>query len=301
VRLRREIAATALAALLVAVPRGARADALGDLEKAHNAYVAHRYDDAEVRLRALLDPRTGGLKDPDNVADARMYLGAVLLAEGKKDEAAKTFEQLLREKNDYTADPLRVSLDAIDALTDARTRLRDELAASQAEKVRKAQEEKAKIEAERERAALRLAMLEKLASTEVVTERSSRWLALVPFGVGQFQNGQTALGWVLLSSEVLAVAGSFVGAGLSYYDQTQANDALQHNDGTASGYQQRAQQAALAGNLFAGGFFLLGAMGVLHAELTFVPEHVEVRKRAIPNLSLSPSVGPGGLGLVGTF
>ena len=38
------------------------ADAVSDLEKAHNAYVAHKYDDAEARLRALLDPRAGTLE-----------------------------------------------------------------------------------------------------------------------------------------------------------------------------------------------------------------------------------------------
>ena len=36
--------------------------------------------------------------------------------------------------------------------------------------------------------------LEKLASEETVIHVNSRWLALVPFGVGQFQNRQTALG-----------------------------------------------------------------------------------------------------------
>ena len=90
--------ALALAATLVLTSvgeRGARADSVSDLEKAHNAYVAHRYDDAANRLRALLDPRSGSLKEPDNVADARMYLGAALLAVGKKADADAVFQQLL--------------------------------------------------------------------------------------------------------------------------------------------------------------------------------------------------------------
>ncbi len=176
----------------------ARADALSDLEKAHNAYVAHKYDDAETRLRALLDPRAGTLKDADNIADARMYLGATLLAQGKKADGEAIFAQLLRDKPDYQPDSLRVTLQATDALIDVRARMREELAASMAEKVRQAQDEKAKIEGERQRAAMHLALLEKLASEETVVQHNSRWLALVPFGVGQFQNEQTVAGLGLL-------------------------------------------------------------------------------------------------------
>lgn len=172
----------------------ARADAKDDLEKAHNAYMTHRYDDAETRLRALLDPTRSGLKDPDSIADARMYLAAVLLAEKKTEEAASTLEDLLNARPDYQADPMRVALEAIDALTDTKARLRDKLNAKKAEEFRKVQEEKAKLEVEHQKQVLRLAMLEKLATTEVVVERHSRWLSLVPFGVGQFQNGQTAEG-----------------------------------------------------------------------------------------------------------
>jgi hypothetical protein len=299
---RRWLAAAALAGVVCAAPRPARADPRSDLEKAHNAYAAHRYDDAEARLRALLDVQTGTLKDPDAIADARMYLGAVLLAEKRADEASVVFEALLIDRPEYQPDPLRVSLEAQDALTDAKTRLREKLAAIQAEKVRRAQEEKAKAEAERQRQALRLQTLEKLASTAVVTERSSRWIALVPFGVGQFQNRQPAAGWSFLVFESLLVVGSFVGQGLSLYDQNQALSAYRtHNVTIADGYQTRAQELAVAGDAMAGGFLAAAIAGVVHAQLTFVPEHTEVHVRPLPPLSLAPVVGPGGIGIVGRF
>jgi hypothetical protein len=282
-----------LFALLFASARAAHADAASDLEKAHSAYVAHKYEDAEARLRVLLDPRApNALKDADAIADARMYLGAVLVAEGKKDEAAAVFEHLLIDRPDYQPDPLRVSLPAVDALIDARSRLRERLAAIQAEKVRAAQEQRALLEAETRKAATRLAMLEKLATEEVITERHSRWLALVPFGVGQFQNGQDAAGWSLLVTESALVLGSAIGAGIALHDVGQANDALVRQDGTASGYQQRAQQAALVGNLFAGAFGVLAAAGIAHAELSFVPQRVQVRKRDLPPLALGRRVAP---------
>jgi hypothetical protein len=291
----------AVVALLLAA-RGANADSLGDLEKAHSAYIAHKYDDAEARLRALLDTKTGDLKDPDNIADARMYLGAVLVEEGKRREADDVFENLLLDKPDYAPDPLRVSVDATNALIDTRSRLRDTLQKIQADRVQKEQADKAKAELARQRAALRLAMLEKLATDEQVVERNSRWMAMLPFGVGQFQNGQDGWGWVFLSTEGLLVVGSSVAAAVSVFDQSQANDAVgrQDND-TAVVYNQNARTAAYVDEALAGGFLLAAIAGVVHAQLTFVPERVTVRKRALPRLSLSPVVGPTGIGLAGRF
>jgi hypothetical protein len=295
---RRWLAAAALVGLVCAAPRSAQADPRVDLEKAYNAYASRKYEDAEARLRALLDPATGSLKDPDNIADARMYLGAVLVAEKRPDEAAIVFEALLTDKPDYQPDPLRVALEAQDALTDARTRLRDKLAAIQAERVRRAQEEKARADAQKQKEAQRIHQLEDLASTAVITERNSRWIALVPFGVGQFQNRQTVAGWSFLSLESLLVVGSFVGQGLSLYDQGQAVSALRtHDQSVANGYQTRAQELAVVGDSLAAGFFVTALAGVLHAQLTFVPEHVEVHPRPLPPLSLAPVVGPGTVGL----
>ncbi|HXX66226.1 MAG TPA: hypothetical protein VEK07_03540 [Polyangiaceae bacterium] len=293
----------AWAALIVSSSSGdARADPASDLEKAHSAYVAHKYDDAEKRLRALLDPQTGTLTDPDAVADARMYLGAVLVAEGKKDVAAEVFEQLLLERPDYQPDPLRVALQGIDALIDARTRLRDRLEAIQAEKVRKAQEERARIEASRQRAAERQALIEKLAAEEVVIERSSRWIALVPFGVGQFQNRQAALGWMFLSSESVFAVGSVVGAAAWLYNVGQEDASIaRRNATTANLYEGRARSAFVVGDVFAAAFAFAAIAGIVHAELTFVPEFVETRSRPLPPVSVFPAIGPRGVGIGATF
>jgi hypothetical protein len=255
--------------------------------------VAHKYDDAEARLRALLDPNTGTLKDADNIADARMYLGASLLAHGKKADAEGVFEQLLRDKPDYQPDSLRVTLQAIDALIDVRSRMREELASIQAERVRQAQEQKAKADAERQKAALRLEMLEKLASEETVVQTSSRWIALVPFGVGQFQNGQTALGWTFLASESLLLVGSAISEVVNIYNVNQMNDAIATgNTVRADGYHSRALEAFYATNLFTAGFALVAIAGIIHAQATFVPEHVEVRSRPLPPVSLVPFLLP---------
>jgi TolA-binding protein len=288
--------------LLALFGHDARADAQSDLEKAHSAYVAHKYGDAEARLRALLDDTKNPLTDPDSIADARMYLGAVLVAEGRKDEAGRVFEQLVLDKPDYEPDSLRVSLDAIDAFIDARKRLRDRLVELQAEQVRKLQEQRAKEQEDRLKAATRLALLEKLASTEVVTERHSRWLALLPFGAGQFQNGQETLGWMFLSGETILGVTSIGAVAVALSEQLQANDAFARRDlPEALSFQRRAQIAAIVADWFAAGFYAAAVGGIVHAQLTFVPERVETRKREIPPVSLEPFVGPGIVGVSGQF
>jgi hypothetical protein len=279
----------------------ARADPLGELQKAYSAYVAQRYDEAEARLRALLDPQTGALKDPGMMADARMYLGAALVAEHRKQEAEIVFEQLLLEQPEYSEDPLRVRQDAIDAFIDVRTRLHDRLAQTVEQSVKQAALERARQEAEQRKAALRVAMLEQLASEEIVVERHSRWVALLPFGVGQFQNGQTALGATFLGAEALCAAGSLAGAALALYNENQIPGAEARDNETAPKYRARAETAALVGDALAGGFLFTALVGAIHAEASFVPQRVEIHTRAIPPLSLAPVFGPGTIAIVGSF
>ena len=204
VRLRIVLAAAAVAWGTL-VPGVARADARSDLDKAHNAYAARHYDDAEVRLKALL--QGGELTDPDMAADARMYLGAAVLLAEKKDRRGGGPHLRAapdRQAPEYTPDPLRVSLEAQDAFTDARAAMRED--ASPRCRPSASARRRPPRPGWRTRSSarpVRLALLEELAGTETVVERHSRWLALVPFGVGQFQNGQTADGWLFLVGEGL--------------------------------------------------------------------------------------------------
>jgi hypothetical protein len=280
----------------------ARADELSDIEKAYAAYAAHKYVDAEERLRTLLDPVTGTLKDPDRIADARMYLGTVLLAEHRRADALSVFQRLLLDKEDYQPDPLRVPLEALDALIDVRAEIRQKVRALQVERARQQLDEQAKIEAEKQRAAARVAVLEKLASEQVLIERHSRWIGLLPFGIGQFQNRQDALGWTFLTTESLLAVGSAISAGLTVYNEANASNALAASDvPRASGYNARAHGDWEANVAFAGAFVAVAIVGILQAELTYAPAYVQVRKRELPTISVTPTVGPGGIGLIGRF
>ena len=122
-------------------------------------------------------------------------------------------------------------------------------------------------------------------------QRNSRWLALVPFGVGQFQNGQTALGWTFLDEPSrCSSSGSVVSQVVTIYNENQMNDAIRSGSATASGYHARAEDAYVATQPLHGrDSRSWPSPGSSTREATFVPEHVEVRPRPLPPLSLAPS------------
>ena len=95
----------------------------------------------------------------------------------------------------------------------------------------------------------------------------------MPFGVGQFQNGQTALGWTFLATESLLVVGSAISQLLTIYNVNQMNDAITSGSSTAGGYHARAQDAYVATDLFTAGFAVV-------AHRRDHPRAVHVRARA---------------------
>src|SRR5262249_8084311 len=159
--------------------------------------------DAEERLLTLLDPKSG-LKERSLISQARMYLGASLLAQGKKDEAKDTFEKLVLDDPTFEPDPLSFPSDAINTFIDVRSSLLEQIRNAQQTAARLAAEKKAREEAEREKQRVWLEKVKAQAAEEKITVRHSRIVASLPFGAGQFQNGQPWLGWAFLGTEVAA-------------------------------------------------------------------------------------------------
>ena len=116
------------AAFAVVVLGGRTASAQGrvDVEKARAAYLARNYAEAEERLRALVDPKTG-LKELSLLSQARMYLGAVLLAQGKRDPAVEVFEKMILEDPAFEPDPLSFPGDVINTFFDVRAQLQEKI------------------------------------------------------------------------------------------------------------------------------------------------------------------------------
>jgi hypothetical protein len=126
-----------------------------------------------------------------------------------------------------------------------------------------------------------------------VPHPSSRWVAAIPFGAGQFQNGQTALGWIFLGVESALAIGTSIAISLKLVFLKNQLDATAESDQyRANQWLQRGQQAWIAELWLAGGFAAAAVAGIVHAQLTFVQPYTEVRHRPLPKLALTPIVAP---------
>jgi hypothetical protein len=264
-----------------------------EFDKARAAYLARKYDDADAHFRVLLDPQSPTLHDPVLVSQARMYWGASLLAQKKQTEAATVFEKLLLTDVSFEPDPLSFPTDVIEFFIDTRQRLKDRLNAAAAEAVKRAGEQRAREESEKRRAAENLMLLEKMASEERNTVHHSRYVALLPFGVGQFQNDQRIAGGVFLGVEsaLLIAAGVMIPVYLNELHNIRL--AYLANDTTrAEGYANRAGDERNANLALNGAFAGAALIGIAQAQIAFEPDTVEVNKRPIPTVTFAPMIAP---------
>jgi tetratricopeptide (TPR) repeat protein len=296
----RHALAIACTLAVLAGAHAARADEATDFEKGRNVYLAREYREAEARFRAMLDPRTGSLHTPSLLDDGHTYLGATLLALGRKDEALEQFKGVLLHNPEYQPDPLTFPTDVLDAFADARKKYRNEILAEKERKAREERERKDREEREKDRQRRYLAAIEAQASQDRVTEHRNRWLAFVPFGVGQFQNNQRALGLGFLGAETALIAGTIVTFAINrfaFVDRERERVAL--NDYVARQYQDRMNASAWVNYGMWIGLGVVAIVGVIQANVAFVPEVVDTKKRALPQVGWT--FGPGGAGVSGSF
>src|SRR5690349_20060428 len=105
-------------------------------------------------------------------------------------------------------------------------------------------------------------------------------LAWLPFGAGQFQNGNSGLAWFFMISEI-GVLGLGGAAGITAL----AVPGTEHNLYSVMNYM-----TYIAATSFVG----LAVMGILEANLNYVPSHREHRQRELPpDLDLDLILGAG--------
>jgi hypothetical protein len=126
-------------------------------------------------------------------------------------------------------------------------------------------------------------LLYKLASEETVVARQSRWVAMLPFGAGQFQNGDETLGVVFAVSEVVLGAALITSASLHAEAYSTAVLYVEANQGVPADVRQSYDVTATLA--VASTFALVGvtALGIVEANLKFRRERVlGVRPRPLP-------------------
>ena len=315
-------AASALAAITLSDP--ARADDAPEFDGAKRRYAIGEYEDAAQRFAVMLDPKnppcakgptSGGcrLSDKDLIENARMLRGTALIGLGKGDRADQEFEAILRANPRFAPSAANFPQAVVDRFGAVKARLKPELDKLEADRLEKIRKERLAAQKAAAAAKERQDLLERLARQETVVERNSRWVALLPFGIGQIQNGDRNLGILFLATELLA--GGTAIASRVIWDQTVTDLAAARNDGTAtdSTYDSANSRIATAMTVnqisftvFAG----LVALGIAQAQIAFVPEKSYTRPREIklpppskPSVTPTAGFGSGGasVGLVGRF
>lgn len=308
--------APALAGLAVLLGTGVcRADDAQELELAKNRFNAGQYDEAHEQfarlLLPLLPPCDKGpsgacrITDPDLIERTRVLDAASLIALKRPAPADAEIEKVLRQNPAYAPSPALFPQEVVDRFTEIRGRLREELEKLAEQQAHEALERRLAEQQAREAQEKWIADLQRLAERERRTEVHSRWVSLLPLGAGQYQNGDTRLGVLFTASEILLGATSVTSAaivqGYTRFDPTRPCDAICY-----AKLNKDITTAALVNRVSFGALLGVTLLGIIQAQIAFVPEKVTQTPRAIPprpkaapTISLSP--GHVGLGIVGSF
>lgn len=167
------LAATALLGLLV---RDAAATPASDFARAREEFQHGNYREAIPLLKDLLYP-TARLSSKAQLAEAHLLLGVAHFETDNRKEAAAEFQEALRYDEDMVLDELLFTKESIEFFEEQK-----------AEYKRRAKEEEEKRKLAEERDAYRRA----LANLRVINvEKHPYYINFIPFGAGQFQNGQS--------------------------------------------------------------------------------------------------------------
>ena len=300
----RRLLASLVFGLLTFGATAAFADDRAELEKARASYLSRNWAEAELRARGILD---GGSKERAIVSQARMILGAALIAQGKKEPAVETFEKLALDDPTFDPDPLSYPSDVINTFIDTRAQQADRIKNQAVTLAKLEAERKAREEAEREKQKRWLELVKAQAQEEKITVRNSRLVACLPFGAGQFQNDQPTLGWIFLGTEAALVVGTAITLPMHFYARDRRQVYIDAQDlQLATQWDQRADQIQVANLILAGSFVAVAAVGILQANVSFQPQRDERKKRDLPPVGhfgpvLTPLAGGGGyVGITGT-
>lgn len=319
---RRFVLSVCVGTMLSAVSASASADDLQQFELGKNRFDGGEYAKAAERFAAMLDAalppctQSSGsgttscrLTDVELVERARAYYAASLVALDRNDEADLQIAEILRKNFQFSPDPAAFPQKVVDRFTVVRGRLRQEL---EAEQERRAQQER-----EQRLAAERLKQAEEkwlktvlaAASEERVVTQNSRFVASLPFGVGQFQNGNARLGMAFAVSEALLGSLTIAASQIHMYYATIQTSGLEKSD--INILLTNKIVALRINQISFGAFAAVALTGIIQAHVTYVPEIVSVRKRNLPprptasTVQFVPTVGLSrdmfGVGLVGTF
>jgi hypothetical protein len=171
-------------ALALATPVAIAASPTQELGQARSTFRAGDFSSTIAILSALLYPQAR-LSDRGELAEAHLLLGVAYFETGRRDSAARELESALFLDGSLTIEGGLFSDEAVAFFQD---RKRD------IERRANDSDERARLARDRER-------LRQLLKNVVVVEKRSYYLNFIPFGTGQFQNGERRKGLAFAVAE----------------------------------------------------------------------------------------------------
>ncbi len=215
--------------------------------------------------------------------EAHRLLGTAYWFLGRRVEAAQEFTAILNLNPEFQLDPLVVPPGLISFFEKVRRDLSSRL--EEIRRRRQEEERRRRMEEERRRREqMRRLMKEAPVMHETVTIREHIFIFnFFPFGVGQFQNGQSSKGWVLAMTQLLAAG---VSLGSWYYLQYRYPDGLVPHDEVSLARTIQYVQVG-SGVVFWG----LWALSAADALWNYTPTSKSVKKKIVPKIAISPANG----------
>ena len=245
------------------------------------------YPQASRLLSALIEG--GRFESLDLRAEAYRLLGLSLFYQGKKGEAYSAFLEYLYIDPDAQLDPFYVPPAAVTFFEQVKKEAEPTLAPIRAQKraEQQARQKAAAEEAERRRQRELEEERKRLApSVERRVVQHEFWVSMMPFGIGQLQNGDRTLGMVLATAEVITGAASAGSALLIEQLRDNATGKFS-NTGPGSTPYRTAARLDVVKWVGAGLFYALWAAGAVHAAVHFQPEE-QLPDRILPSAGGSP-------------
>lgn len=284
----------AAAAFVVGAPSASLAapspSELAAFTQGKSLYQTGQHAQAAQFFAQALEGEGASIRDADLVNQARMLWGASAMYLGRLADADIQFERILRNNSKFEPDAILYPPGVLAEFRRIREKLEKEAAEKKAGDV--AAKRIAELEAENAKLEARVSRLRDFAQIERVVVRRSRIVASIPFGVGQFQNGDLALGVFFATTEALTLTA----ATISYaYHASLPRDPIDANEA-----RDAASAARVINWISLGAFVALAVGGITQAQISFVPESHETRTRPLPKgiASIRPFASPSSGGAV---
>jgi tetratricopeptide (TPR) repeat protein len=269
------IRACSVAAIVASASVAAAAPTQAELaafQSGKTLYENGKHEEAARYFALATDGPTPSIRDSGLVNQARMIRGASDMYLGRIGDADQQFERILRNNPKFEPDAILYPPGVLDEFRRIRDKLDKEAEEKKAGDL--ASKKIAELENENAKLGTRVKALEEYAKNYETVILRSRIIASIPFGVGQFQNGDPGLGVFFAAAQGI----SLTAATASFLYQQSIPRVPVNGDEARSA----ASIARVVNWISVGAFVALAVGGIAQAHIAFVPESRVTRVRPLP-------------------